>query len=375
MVRSAAALLAVLIVPSFAQAQEPEAGEPQAQEPQGTHTVVRGNTLWDLSIQYYQTPWEWRVIFNANRDVVEDPHWIYPGEVLVIPGLPADETAEPMPEAEEPMEPEAEGIPEGLVPFGLRAPRPINEGARTVFYTEDEEPTGGVGGSLATDYVAVNADQVYSAPWLLRGRAMPMSTGTVEGFAEGDDGVSVGELGSKTMTMYDLIRIDMPAPARVGAHLQIFRVPRSIPMVGNVARPVGVATVVTIAEDGVAAEVRKVYGRILPGDLVRPLPEYSGQAGVYPEPISGGSEAMIMGFAGVQEVTDVGHVAFLDLGSDDGVTIGDEFVLYGDAVPAETHGALQVIYTTPSTASARVLNMDDDVWRQGTIVRLARKMR
>jgi LysM repeat protein len=368
MVRSAAALLAVLIIPSFAQAQEPEAEEPQAQEPQGTHTVVRGNTLWDLSIQYYQTPWEWRVIFNANRDVVEDPHWIYPGEVLVIPGLPADEQAME-PAAQEPMEPEAEEVPEDLVPFGLRAPRPINEGARTIFYTEDEEPTGGVGGSVMTDYVAVNADQVYSAPWLLRGRAMPVSTGTVEGFAEESED-RVG-----TMGMYDIIRIDMPSPARVGAHLQIFRVSRMIPRVGNVARPVGVATVVTIGEDWVAAEVRKVYGRILPGDLVRPLPEYSAQAGDYPEPISGGSEAMIMGFAGVQEVTDVGHVAFLDLGSDDGVTIGDEFVLYGDAVPAETHGSLQVVFTTPSTASARVLNMDDDVWRQGTIVRLARKMR
>ena len=39
MVRSAAAVLAVLIIPSFA----------QAQEPQGTHTVVDGNTLWDLA--------------------------------------------------------------------------------------------------------------------------------------------------------------------------------------------------------------------------------------------------------------------------------------------------------------------------------------
>lgn len=365
MVRSAAALFAVLILPSFAQAQEPEAEEPQAQEPQGTHTVVRGNTLWDLSIQYYQTPWEWRVIFNANRDVVEDPHWIYPDEVLVIPGLPAD-ADEPM--AGEPMEPEAEEVPEDLVPFGLRAPRPVNEGARTIFYTEDDRPGGGARGAMSTDYVAVNADRVYSAPWLLRGVAMPASTGTVVGFAE------PGERG-ETMRMYDHIRIDMPAPARVGAHLQIFRVTRRIPMVGNVSRPMGVATVVTIGEDEVVAQVRKVYGRILPDDLVRPLPEYSAEAGVYAEPISGGSEAMIMGFAGVQEVTDVGHVAFLDLGADDGITIGDEFVLYGEAVPAETHGALQVVYTTPSTASVRVLNMDDDVWRQGVIVRLARKMR
>ena len=83
MVRSAAAVVAVLILPTFAQAQEP-----QAQEPQGTHEVVRGNTLWDLAAYYYENPFEWRVIFEANRDVVEDPHWIYPAEMLVIPGIP-----------------------------------------------------------------------------------------------------------------------------------------------------------------------------------------------------------------------------------------------------------------------------------------------
>ncbi|MDX1493870.1 MAG: hypothetical protein R3253_07425, partial [Longimicrobiales bacterium] len=137
----------------------------------------------------------------------------------------------------------------------------------------------------------------------------------------------------------------------------------------------GVATVETIGNGEVVARIRKVYGRIQPGDLVRPLPMYQGEAGVYPEPVSGGSEAMIMGFAGQQVITDVGHVAFLDLGTDDGIAIGDEFVLYGDAIPTETHGALQVIYATPTTASARVLSMDDDVWRQGVIVRLARKMR
>ena len=76
MVRSAAAVLALLILPSFAVGQEPV----------GTHTVVKDDTLWDLAQRYYSNPFEWRVIWNANRDVVEDPNWIYPAEVIVIPG-------------------------------------------------------------------------------------------------------------------------------------------------------------------------------------------------------------------------------------------------------------------------------------------------
>jgi len=373
MVRSAAALLAVLILPSFALAQEPEPQEPEPQEAQGTHTVVDDDTLWDLAIRYYESPWEWRVIWNANRDVVEDPHWIYPDEVLVIPGLPADETAEPMEEptdepVEEPVEEMEEEVPADLVPFGLRPPRPVAEGARTIFNTEDEQERARVEASMAAERVAVSSDQVYSAPWLIRLDQEPEASGSLTGFAE------PGERGN-TMRLYDAVRVDMPAPARVGANLQIFRVTRTIPMVGHVVQPVGVATVSTLGDGEVVAEIQKMYGRIQTGDLVRPLPSYSADAGVYAEPISGGSEAMIMGFAGGQVITDIGHIAFLDLGSDDGVTIGDEFILYGDAIPTATHGALQVVYATPTTASARVLAMDDDVWAQGVVVRLARKMR
>ncbi len=357
MVRSAAAVLAVLILPSFA----------LGQEPQGTHTVVKDDTLWDLAIRYYQSPWEWRVIWNANRDVVEDPHWIYPDEVLRIPGLPAEQAQAGAPETMPEAEP-AEEVPPDLVPFGLRQPRPVAEGARTVFYSDPEARRARYQGATTQGYVTVPTDRVYSAPWLIRLEQEPEHAGVVEDFAE------PGERGS-TITQFDAIRISMPTPARVGANLQLFRMSRTIPLVGHVLRPTGVATVETIADGEVVAIVQKVYDRIQAGDMVRALPTYTGVAGVYPEPVSGGSEAMIMGFAGAQVVTDIGHVAFLDLGSDDGIVIGDEFVLYGEAIPTATHGALQVIYTTPTTASARVLSMDDDVWEQGVIVRLARKMR
>ena len=75
MVRSAAAILAVLILPGFA----------LGQQALGTHTVVEDDTLWDLAQRYYQDPFEWRVIWNANRAVVEDPNLIYPGQTLRIP--------------------------------------------------------------------------------------------------------------------------------------------------------------------------------------------------------------------------------------------------------------------------------------------------
>lgn len=62
----------------------PEPNAPETPE-QRTHTVVCGDTLWDISEDVYGDPQKWRVIWKANKDVVEDPHWIFPGEVLVLP--------------------------------------------------------------------------------------------------------------------------------------------------------------------------------------------------------------------------------------------------------------------------------------------------
>ena len=52
-----------------------------------THTVSGGDTLWDLSGKYYQDPYKWGKIYNANLRTVENPDRIYPREELVIPDL------------------------------------------------------------------------------------------------------------------------------------------------------------------------------------------------------------------------------------------------------------------------------------------------
>ena len=137
--------------------------------------------------------------------------------------------------------------------------------------------------------------------------------------------------------------------------------------------PTGVLTVAAIDDGTVVGVVTKEYHRIQPGDLVRPLPAYAVTPGRVPQPVAGGSEAMIMGLAGMQEISDLGHVAFLDLGADDGIDIGDEFVLYSAAV-GTADGRLQVVGLSPNTSAARIVSMVDDVFRQGVVVRLARSM-
>jgi LysM repeat protein len=52
-----------------------------------THKVSGGDTLWDLSGKYYQDPYKWGKIYNANLQVVENPDRIYPREELLIPDI------------------------------------------------------------------------------------------------------------------------------------------------------------------------------------------------------------------------------------------------------------------------------------------------
>ncbi len=350
MVRSAAAVLALVLLPGALQAQQ-------------RHQVVDGETLWGLAQRYYSDAWRWPSIYEANRGVVEDPHWIYPGEELLIPDvaatpLVAEVTVEPVP-----AEPEC-------APAAV--PEPV-EPERTVFFRDEVAAGFGIGGDSVRRLAVPRAVSV-SAPWLGSIMRTPSNIGVVTEFSGADD----ERVRRTTALPYDRLQVELPGlVAARGTQLLAFRVDRSVLGVGQVLVPTGVLTVSDPTPGGAVALVVDIFDHLEVGDFLQVLPSFPLEPGVVAQPIASGPEATIIGFAGDRALQSVHDVAFLDQGSDHGVAIGDEYVAVwdeGNGSPVEIEGRLQVISVHADHSSARVVWLRNPVFETGGRVELDRKM-
>ena len=61
------------------------AGEKTSGGNAGLVTVESGDTLWDIAQRYYGNGSRYTEIYEANRDKLNDPRVILPGQQLLIP--------------------------------------------------------------------------------------------------------------------------------------------------------------------------------------------------------------------------------------------------------------------------------------------------
>ena len=73
----------ILLALSACCVQLAQAGDLLRADHPDRYTVVRGDTLWDISGRFLYRPWLWPEIWHVNPQIA-NPHLIYPGDVLEL---------------------------------------------------------------------------------------------------------------------------------------------------------------------------------------------------------------------------------------------------------------------------------------------------
>jgi len=392
---SCVALLVVAFAASGSSAQEPDSLQIPGQR--DIHVVVEGETLWDLAGRYLGDPLLWPDIYRLNTLVVEDPHWIFPGEELRLGG-PADASGQQVvigqpvegvdvtPQVEQvvqppgqQLDPGAEGIPmpDALPPPGAPPPPPPTETTPTVF-----APKGYEGGSIQSLrdegfwYKSIRIGEFYAAGFLTEEQNLPwgkvlraVGKPTLSNLSE-----------TSTTLIYGEVAIEAPSGAtyQVGDSLLMAVMPRSVGGWGKVVLPTGIAVVTQTTEDGGRAAIVQQFHRVGDGQVAIPLEPFVNPGRVIPVPVQNGLTGAIITPRDEHPLVQQQNIMFIDRGRSDGVALGDVFMILRpgerEGILPDTVGYMQIVHTRERSASGLVMFIEDLGIGAGSPVQLVRKM-
>jgi hypothetical protein len=355
-----------------------------AQDTKGSHQVRGGDTLWDLAARYLADPFRWPEIYDLNPQVVEDPHWIYPGELLRMPGARVD-AGERV--AESPVEAQARvrgepaanqtGDQETRRSFG--PPGEFPEGS--VFRVDPSAPSYG---TLSIAQVeprpVVSLSEFFSAP-VLEDRQVFVAAGTTFRIvAEIHPDIRL----PRAVRLNDEIVVHLSDPApELGDYLKAVQWGRSLGTAGHVLYTVAAVRVTRTfpGRDSVRAEVVRLFGDYRVGDELVLAEEYTVIPGVEAEPEEAGPVGRVIGFSVDQTLIDTGETLFLDVGTVDGIQVGDEFAIFSASEPAaelalieDRLSTVRVVHTSDQTSTARIIEIRDAGMQPGTSTRRVERM-
>ena len=380
--RMAIAIVGAMLVPAFAFSQDSAATA-------RTHVVRKGETLWGIAREYTNDPLRWRQVYELNTATVRDPHWIYPGERLRLPGVSADATAssgavsrkEPI--VERPATPT-------LQPTVALAAASASTNGPTVF-----ESTSGVRltrVALTRDAAPRASQAAVAAPTLRVGEVIAAPYVEVEGgpanagyiVATADVPATSFPQLERPLQSHERVFIVVP-PGMTSARGTRYVAVRRGPMlvgVGQVMIPTGVVAVER-AQPGQAVEARVVarFEQLLIGDELVTM-ENVPTTETRPAAVTGGAETAVLWVAGDEILPSLQSHLIVAGGSGSGLRAGDQITLYrerqatvdGIVLPETEIAVAQILRVTPQAASALIIDQSHAAIQQGTRARVSAKM-
>jgi LysM repeat protein len=344
-----------------------------------THTVRKGDTLWDLAQLYLKDPFLWPGIYRLNTDVVEDPHWIYPGEVLRIApsdnvaAVPADTGAvatmdtppPPQPADTTPMlggDDSTETLARGPQQESLAETESDNQAP--LFQTNRARSVSEILKAYTDQpYRPLRPSEFYSSGFLTENQRLPY--GEVLGPVTPQQ-IKAANNRANALP-YAIIALTAPRGAsyEVGDTLLVVQLGKELDPHGNVVVPTGLAQVIESVDGHYLASVVAIYGPIRNGQRVLPVESFSPGVGIRAVPVADGIRGSMIGGLGRQELKEPQMVVFIDKGREDGVARGDLFevrrrpqrVSDGTIRVNELMATLQIVHVRDHTATALVLNV------------------
>ena len=300
------------------------------------YTVKKGDTLWDISGTFLNSPWLWPEIWHVNPQI-ENPHLIFPGDLIKLiyldgqPRLTLERTLK-------------------MVPGTTKLSPSIR-----VQHTEDaisSIPLDKIEVFLSRSRI-VEPGVLEASPYILAGQQQHVIVGA------GDRAYARGDFDS-AYSNYGVYRKG-----------DTFKDPVTKELLGVYAKGVGTVAVTNTEGDVATLDVIRTYEEVRPGDQLLPSEDRSVDSVFFPSAPDVDIEAQIIAVEG--GVTQVGkyNVVMINRGEREGLQIGNVMAIYktGEvvadrvrggkvALPDERAGLLMVFRTFEKMSFALVLEAD-----------------